>query len=358
MKSTSIQRTWLYGLAFGAFVVGAVTACGSKDDKDDQASCVTGNEGCACYPNKTCAAGLGCYSNLCVQGNSASGGSASAQGGSSSSASGGSGTPAGGEPSDGGMSSSNGNGGASASGGANHAQGGSDNASGGAPDTGQGGAPAQGGKAQGGASTAQGGKASGSGGSVTGSGGAANEVSDEHIIDNFSSCNNVISRVAGRDGGWYTFGDNDVNITPNTQSANPAPAVSSPPSGFSGGACAAWVTGGCAATADACNFAGNGFTFRSDSGPYDVSAYEGVQFDFEGDQLWVAVTTSSGFAFGTVIAASTGARRTRSFRFADLTPAAETPPGTDFDLTRIRQIEFTSTQPSGFGHAIWDVRFF
>src|SRR5262245_35374429 len=29
-------------------------------------ACVTGEEGCACYPNSTCNAGLACLSHLCV----------------------------------------------------------------------------------------------------------------------------------------------------------------------------------------------------------------------------------------------------------------------------------------------------
>jgi hypothetical protein len=349
----------------------ALAGCGSKDTNK---SCETGSEGCACFPNDTCAAGLSCYSKLCVAIGNGSGGSANAQGGRATDATGGRGEA--GDATSGGQNEAgepNASGGVTTAGGARANTGGT-TARGGAPDAGQGGAPdtgqggtvtAQGGKAQGGAITSTGGAISSTGGAisstggaVSSTGGAGNEVSDPHIIDNFSSCNNVISRVAGRDGSWYTFGDNDVNVTPNTQSANPAPAVSSPPSAFSSGACAAWVTGGCATTADACAYAGNGFTFRADSGPYDVSAYAGVQFDYEGDQLWVAVTTSSGYAFGTIIAASPAARRTRSFNFADLTPAAETPQGTPFDLTRIRQIEFTATKPSGFGQAIWDVRFF
>lgn len=50
-------------LALGLLSMG----CGSSDgEKDPMAMCATGAEGCACYANSTCDAGLDCRSSVCV----------------------------------------------------------------------------------------------------------------------------------------------------------------------------------------------------------------------------------------------------------------------------------------------------
>lgn len=60
---------WRFGVvAFGAALM--LSACakdgGSGSDADGK-ECKTGDEGCACYPNKTCNDDLSCYSKLCVR---------------------------------------------------------------------------------------------------------------------------------------------------------------------------------------------------------------------------------------------------------------------------------------------------
>ncbi|HET9956746.1 MAG TPA: hypothetical protein VFQ61_19760 [Polyangiaceae bacterium] len=353
-------------------------ACSSKADPAGPSGCAEGSEQCACYPNDTCDKGLSCRSNMCVDlgdGAGGKGGLPAAEGGADSDPAGGGKSGEGGRASKGGRASTEpstepqagnepheepGSGGGGSSGQSGSPRGGS-------PATPQGGQTPQGGgqSSQGGStSSPQGGSTSNPQGGTTSvsqggsSAGPRDEVSDERILDNFSSCDRFISRVAGRDGGWFTFGDNDVNLTPNTSGSAPLPAASSPPSQFSDHSCAAWVTGGCAETADSCAYAGIGFVLRSDGGGYDLSDFEGLQFDYEGGDLWVVVTGAQGRSFGTGIMASNGSRRTRSFAFSELVPSGETPKDAVLDLRGVKQIDFTTITPSGFGLAIWDIRLF
>jgi hypothetical protein len=141
----------------GTLLIGATTlllafACG--DDKP-KSSCVTGDERCACYPNKSCnSAELVCLSNLCV---STTSGGSSGTGGSSSSATGG--TPGEAGAGEGASTSSGGSAGADAGG------------STGVDPTG--GTTASGGKAsnQGGSTGTTGGASAATGGASTTSGG-------------------------------------------------------------------------------------------------------------------------------------------------------------------------------------------
>jgi hypothetical protein len=182
------------------------------------------------------------------------------------------------------------------------------------------------------------------------------EVSDPSIIDNFSSCDGLISVVAGRDGFWYGFGDNDVNVSPNF--AGGALTNSTPPSGFSAAPCAAWITGGCTEGALACSFAGIGFTLQASEAGYDLSEYSGFTFDYEGDDIFVIVNLTQGRSFGVNVAASSGARAPRTVTFASLDATANNPSGAVLDLTQVTKIEFTTTAPQGFGQAIYNVTLF
>lgn len=182
------------------------------------------------------------------------------------------------------------------------------------------------------------------------------EVSDPSIIDNFSSCDGLISVVAGRDGFWYGFGDNDVNVSPNF--AGGALTNSTPPSGFSAAPCAAWITGGCTEGALACSFAGIGFTLQASEAGYDLSEYSGFTFDYEGDDTFVIVNLTQGRSFGVNVPASSGARAPRTVTFASLDATANNPSGAVLDLTQVTKIEFTTTAPEGFGQAIYNVTLF
>lgn len=265
--------------------------------------CTAGSEGCACYPNDTCDDDLVCLSGLCV---------------------------------DAGSGASSGAGGTTGSNGS---------MAGAGATTGSG--------ASGSTTTGAGGGATGAGG--TGAGG--DEVTDAQIIDNFGSCDSNIARVAGRDGFWYVFGDNDVNLTPNTTGANPQPAASAPPTQFSDSSCAAWATGGCAPAADACTFGGVGFAFRADETPYSIAGSAGLSFDFEGDDLFMLVYMTQGRVYGASVSGSPGGRNPRTLSFASLAPQQGSE-GTLLDLSQVIKIEFTTTIPSMFGQAVWNVRLY
>ncbi len=190
------------------------------------------------------------------------------------------------------------------------------------------------------------------GGSSTG--GGAGEVSDAAIIDNFSSCDGKVSVVAGRDGSWYTFGDDDVNVAPTS-----GIGAGSAPSGFSDStSCAAWITAGCESTDTSCSYAGLGVAFKSDEAPVDLSSYDGFTVQMEGDEVWVIVHMTESRAFGTTIPAAAGAQASRSVHFADLVPSGDTPEDATPDFAAVIKIEFTAVDPSAFGLAIWDMRMF
>jgi hypothetical protein len=188
-------------------------------------------------------------------------------------------------------------------------------------------------------------------GSSTTGGSGTPEVSDPAIIDNFSSCDGVISRVEGRDGVWFTFGDNGVNVAPaGAVGAQPAP------SGFGDQqSCAAWYTTGCVAGETQCNFAGLGFTFRSDESPVSLSGYSGFSLRKEGDEQWVVVHNPGARAFGATLPAGEG---TVALYFSDFVPSGDTPISAVPDWTQVSKVEFTTTAPAGSGFAIWDIRLF
>ncbi len=388
VRSRLIVVSLLLGLGLTA-----QSACSSKGDS--KAACQEGAEGCSCYPNESCDSGLECHSGLCVEedvgndaGGSSSGGSSSDAGGSSSGGSssdaGGSSSDAGGSSSDAGGSSSDAGGsssGGSSSGGSSSDAGGASNDAGGSSNGGSGncedgaqgcscypnatcndGLACQsdvcvsattssggaGGSAGTGGATSSGGTAGtgGTGGGATG--GTGGGGSDPAIIDDFASCDGDIAPVDGRDGGWFTFGDDDVNVTPTSNVA-----AQSPPSDFEDPSCAAWYTTGCGETAVDCTFAGIGFVFFEDESPYDLSAYQALQVRREGDAQWVIAHMSGGLTFGASLATGTG---TRTLYFYDFVPSGETDIYALPDWSQVTKIEFTSLTPEASGFAIYDLR--
>ncbi len=181
------------------------------------------------------------------------------------------------------------------------------------------------------------------------------EVSDPAILDDFASCDGAIARVAGRDGGWYTYGDLDVNLTPNTSGG--AEGASTPPSGFEDSSCAAWVTGGCEVGSLDCTFGGIGLTLLTAAAPYDLAGYEGMTFGYEGDDMWVQVLDDNGGVFGVIVDGSAGARAQRTMYFDDLTPNADSLTNVP-DLSAVTDIQFSALAPEAFGQAIYDLRLF
>jgi hypothetical protein len=152
------------------------------------------------------------------------------------------------------------------------------------------------------------------------------------------------------------FGDNDVNLTPNT--AGGLPATSPPPTSFSSDNCAAWVTGGCPVGALSCGYGGLGFTFLDSEGAYDISAYTGLEFSYEGDDLYVIVHMTGARTFGTHIPGSPGALGLRQFSFSELMPSGDTPVSAIPDFSAATKVEFTTLTPDAFGQAIYSVRLY
>ncbi len=185
--------------------------------------------------------------------------------------------------------------------------------------------------------------------------GTGDEVSDPAIIDDFGSCDGAIARVAGRDGGWYTYGDLDVNLTPNTSGG--AEGASTPPTGFEDSSCAAWVTGGCDEGALDCTFGGIGFTFLAGADPYDISDYSGITFGYEGDDMWVQVLDANGGGFGVIVDGSPGTRSQRTVYFEDMVANAESLTSV-LDLSAVTDVQFATVAPDAFGQAIYEPRLF
>jgi hypothetical protein len=178
--------------------------------------------------------------------------------------------------------------------------------------------------------------------------GGGDEVTDPTIIDNFGSCDTDIARVAGRDGYWYFYADNGVNLSS---------GVGSPPSGFNDQSCGAWATGGCMTTVDFCTFGGLGFSPLSSESPYSFGGTMGLTFDYEGDQVWIQVYTSGANVFGGTVEASPGGRNPRSFSWGSLSQVQGT--AGFLDPSQVVKIEFSAADATaGWGMAVWNVRVF
>ncbi|HEU5076720.1 MAG TPA: hypothetical protein VFU02_21165, partial [Polyangiaceae bacterium] len=167
-------------------------------------------------------------------------------------------------------------------------------------------------------------------------------------VDDFSSCDGDVTRVDGRDGYWFTFGDYDVNVAPTTDVG-----AQTPPSEFDDPSCAAWYTTGCAETAVYCSFAGLGFVFYDDEAPYDLSSYQALQIQREGDAQWIVVHMSGGLTFGASLPSGLG---TDSVYFYTFVPSGDTDIYAIPDWSQVTKIEFTSLTPEASAFAIYDIR--
>lgn len=259
-------------------------------------SCQTGDEGCACWPNKTCnSASLSCYSMLCVAAAPAGNGGAVGPGSGGSLGQGGvlasGGAPGlGGAPGSGGAIVLPATGGAivvpPATGGMVTVPG-----SGGTVVTpGTGGAvvlPGTGGTiGHGGSSVVVG---SGGTPSAGGSSGGGSSVSDgcnnaaAGTLDNFATCDSSICNLAGRSGTWFSYSSNtNIGIQCSAQV---------PPVSWIDRSCAYYCTNGVSGA----TWAGAGFDLKDPSGAYDLSSYTGIYVKLEtGQSLTVAMKDLAG----------------------------------------------------------------
>lgn len=293
------ERVQLGVLCVALLGVGACGGGGGGGDGGGDAgnttACPTGDEGCTCWPNKTCnSTALSCYSMLCVAvGTSGSGGAVS---------SGGTAGPvtsivpgSGGAVSLGGSIGSGGigSGGIGGLGGAPGAGGAAPPVTGGTAGTattvpvGSGGVPGTGGTTRGSGGTVSpgtgGAPASGgtSGGGGTISDGCNNAAAS--VIDNFATCDSSICNLAGRNGTWFSYSSN-TNIGIQCSAAVP-------PISWIDRGCGYYCTNGVAGA----TWAGAGFDLKDPSGAYDLSGYTGVYVKIEtGQSLTVAIKDLAG----------------------------------------------------------------
>ena len=70
----TVASRGILALAFSFGLAVTTSACGTVEPLSDEYDCAIGSENCACYGNGSCASGLVCRSNLCVEGDDQSGG--------------------------------------------------------------------------------------------------------------------------------------------------------------------------------------------------------------------------------------------------------------------------------------------
>jgi hypothetical protein len=170
------------------------------------------------------------------------------------------------------------------------------------------------------------------------------------IIDDFASCDGAISLIDGRDGGWFTFGDEDVSVAPSNPVLDQAP----PGGVFDDSACSAWYTAACSEPAYYCDFAGLGFVFFEDESPYDLSGYQGLSIRKEGAEQWIVVHMGEELSFGATLPSTLG---THAVYFYNFVPSGDTPIDALPDWSQVTKIEFTAITPGSSSElAIYDIR--
>lgn len=315
------QATWA-----GCMALLGLLACNASSSGGDSSACDEGSEGCDCYPNDTCDAGLRCTEDgKCEDqssGISSSGGAGSGGSSASGGASGSSGGGGGGDASSGGAGPSGGTGGdSSGAGGSSGGSGGVTNGSGGSSaggGPGVGGAVATGGS--GGITSGSGGSGAGSGGSGAGSGGSSGgsggTPAGSGVIDDFADCDEEIPAVEGRNGVWYTFASDTSYIE---SAIGSAPLSENTIWGDE--SCGAFMNGVCYG----CPTTGIGVILND--GVHDLSSWLGIRFTIESaGPVYVAVKTtdenSYGYAWSDAVAYTGSTSASRTVYFADLSPDA------------------------------------
>ena len=308
-----------------------IGACGGSGGKNNgMPGCTTGFEGCACYGNNTCEAGLSCASKLCVNLGTAGAGGVSP------------GTAGAGGVSPGTAGAGGVSPGTAGAGGVAVGSGGSTGGAAGAT------------TAAGGAAASMGGTTGGPGGATAGSGGAApcscsgaqecttdGHCVDPKVIDDFADCNMTINQVRGRNGGWYASADVGINVSF---------AVSTPPSGYSDRRCGAWTTGGPTGNGTT-NYGILGVSLIAGGSPADLSAYGGIAVSLEAQAVDFVVKTTNGGYFTKRLTRTSGTQ-TFMINFADLTPRADSMVST-LNRANITDFQFAVIDPStGYGFVV------
>ncbi|MGE5784718.1 MAG: glycoside hydrolase family 5 protein [Myxococcales bacterium] len=333
-----------------------VTVIGCSGDSKGGGSCKSGAEGCTCYGDSTCDAGLSCLSSLCVR---ASGGVGPGQGGAGTITAQQAGTGGDG-------ASSGGTGGV----GTNANSGSNGSSRGGVSSGGVAAGPSLGGSVGGTRTeTSSGGSVGGSTaakscvaqclsrqcGSLLDSCGAqascgtcsaAHGCSGEGrcvvpgTVDDFGSCDRHIYDFEGRTGSWYFYRGTGVGCD-----VGACEGVSAPPWGSS---CAAWIAGGQSSLSDV--YAGMGFSFNKTSSYYDACAYTSIDVAYASDQavrMYVKYDGTSDIAPRSYVTlpATTGVA-TKSIPLASLA----------IECSTVTELQFEPTSiASGFGIAVYSV---
>jgi len=289
-----------------------VTGCsdsGSKSSGDgdggaigDGDSCQTGNEGCACYANKTCNEDLQCLSKLRVD----AGGTG--DGGESNSGDG-----------DGDLSSGDGDGDSSSG------DGDGDSSTGGDGDS----------------SSGDGDGDSSTGGDGDGDALDACKNAAANVIDNFASCDENICNVDGRSGSWYNYADTLVNDSFK---------VGVPGGLWGDQSCAAVATGGSDEISHV-GYAGIGIIL-ADGEPYDLSGYTGLRLSIEtDDDVQVIIKTATGGLFGAWFAGNTNSSSlSRDVSFASMSALVGSVGSKT--LNAITELQFNADDPTAYGFAV------
>lgn len=171
-------------------------------------------------------------------------------------------------------------------------------------------------------------------------------VNNSPVIDAFATCDDTIENNGGRHGKWYYFADEDFNATH---------GYGDPGTKWKDHGCAAWMILGCTGTA--CTYAGLGFQLAAGD-PVDLSQFDGISITLEaGNDVYFVVKTSDGGYFGQWLSATTG-NQTRNVDFADLAEMADSA-ASSLDTRRITEMQFTIGTTieldAGFGMAIHSV---
>jgi hypothetical protein len=316
------KRAKIYVLCMSVFGLGACGGGTHNGSEGGTSECPEGDEGCRCYPNRSCnSPTLSCLSMLCVSaGNgSGTGGVVTGNGGSATGPDPGVGgvVGAGGAPGSGGASVNPGTGGAQGLGGAPGSGGASiTSGTGGAP--GSGGAPGMGG-AQGTGGAPGNGGAPGTGGATPAGGSSGGSASDgcngagASVIDNFASCDSSICNLSGRNGTWFSYSSNtNIGIQCSAQV---------PPVSWIDRSCGYYCTNGVAGA----TWAGAGFDLKDPSGAYDLSSYTGIYVKIEtGQSLTVAIKDLAGGMWRSAALGGGSGAVTYTIPFSKLTPDSGT----------------------------------
>ena len=307
---------WGCGLvaAFAAGLATLVSCGGSAGGKDTGATCQTGAEGCGCYGNNTCNAGLTCASQLCVNLN-------------------GTGGTGGGHADAGAQGGTNGTGGigSSGSGGTvgNTGIGGTVGGTGGSPITGTGG---------------NAGGLGGTSGCVCPSGQEC--TTDQHcvdpsVIDDFADCDLNIDKIHGRNGYWYAAADVGVNV---------AFAVGTPPTGYSDRRCGAWTTGGPTGNGTT-RYALIGVALTTSGSAIDLSGYGGMAVSLEAQAIDFTLKTLNGGYFTRRLTRTAGTQ-TFTINFSSLVARSDSTT-LSLNLAQVTDVQFTVIDASqGYGFVI------